>query len=187
MIRKLCYYGNPILRKKCKPVEKITDDILRIAKDLVDSMISHNGSGLAAPQIGVDLRIFVISLSDENDDEGFALDAEPTVFINPIITRKGKSKGEKPEGCLSIPGIYEPILRPIEIDIEAIGVDGKIFQEKGLKNWRSRCFQHELDHLDGVLTIDRYPLNIKDKYKHQLLVMEKQYLDKSIITKEIFF
>ena len=133
MIRKMCYIGDGVLRKKCKPVKEITPEILRIAKELIETMQAHNGLGLAAPQIGYDLRMFAIQISDEIDEENYPKDAPPQVFINPIITRFSKEKIILSEGCLSIPGLHEHVARPHIIDFEALDIQGNKVVEKELK------------------------------------------------------
>lgn len=171
----LRYLGDPVLRKKCRPVAAITPEIKRIAKELIETVIAHNGSGLAAPQIGYDLRMFVIQLGEEVDKKGNPYDCEPTVFINPEITRYSKENIKLGEGCLSIPGFYEDILRPKVIDFAAIDIEGNPVVEKNVKNWRARCMQHEVDHLDGILFIDRFPENLKKKHENALKYIEMQY------------
>src|SRR3990167_1147152 len=157
MIKKLCYIGDKTLREKCKGVKEITPEILRIAEELIQTMQAHNGIGLAAPQIGYNLRMFAIQVSDELDENNYPKDAPPQVLINPKITRFSKEKIKLPEGCLSIPGLHEEVIRPQMIDIEAMGIDGNPIIETNLKYWRSRCIQHECDHLDGVLFVDLLP------------------------------
>ncbi len=171
----MCYIGDKILRKKCKPVKEITPEILRIAEELIQTMIAHNGSGLAAPQIGYDLRMFAIQLSDELDSENYPKDAEPQVFINPIITRFSKEKLILPEGCLSIPGLHEKVLRPQSIDVEALDIHGKPIIELNLHHWRGRCIQHECDHLDGILFIDKLPKELKEKHALELEEITARY------------
>ncbi|MBS0585579.1 MAG: peptide deformylase [Verrucomicrobia bacterium] len=175
MIKNLSYFGDPILRTKCKPVEKITDEILKIAQELVDTVTAHNGSGLAAPQIGYDLRMFVVVLSDQVDKSGNPYDEEPKVFINPVITRASKEKNLKSEGCLSIPNFYEEVERPREIDVEALDINGNLFSEKKLHRWRARCIQHEMDHLDGILFIDRFSEPLKHRHNQALQLLEMRF------------
>lgn len=175
MIRKMCYIGDKILREKCKSIKEITPEIIRIAKELIETMQAHNGLGLAAPQIGYNLRMFAIQISDEIDEENYPLDSPPQVIINPIITRFSKEKIILSEGCLSIPGLHEDVVRPQSIDIEAIDIQGNIIIEKDLKFWRGRCFQHECDHLDGILFIDRLPAALKKKHNAELKEIEAKF------------
>jgi peptide deformylase len=175
MIKKMCYIGEKILREKCRPVKEINDEVLRIAEELVQTMQAHNGLGLAAPQIGYNLRMFAIQISDEVDEENYPKDKPPEVFINPVITRFSKEKVLMTEGCLSIPGLHEEVLRPHIIDFEALDLFGNRVVELGLKNWRGRCIQHEYDHLEGVLFIDRFPQKLKLKHHLELKNIEEKF------------
>lgn len=175
MIKKIRYLGESILRKKCRAVETIDASILRIVDELCDTVKAHNGCGLAAPQIGYDLDIFVVTITDRLDKDGEPYYEEPKVYINPKITRFSKDSILLGEGCLSIPGFYEDVKRPREIDVEALDIEGNIFTEKGLNKWRSRCIQHEYDHLNGTLFIDRLTQEQQEKYKNQLTALEMQF------------
>ncbi len=176
----MCYLGEKILREKCRPVKEITDEILKIADELVQTMQAHNGLGLAAPQIGYNLRMFAIQISDEVDEENYPKDKDPEVFINPIITSYSKDKVLMTEGCLSIPGLHEEVLRPRSIDFEATDLKGNKVIEKDLKNWRGRCIQHEYDHLEGVLFIDRLPEKLKLKHHLELMKIEQKFQKKLV-------
>jgi peptide deformylase len=138
-------------------------------------MQAHNGLGLAAPQIGYNLRMFAIQISDEVDEENYPLDAEPQVLINPVITRVSRENVFLSEGCLSIPGLHEKVLRPEIIDIEAIDINGNKVIEIGLKHWRGRCIQHEYDHLEGILFIDRLARKLKKELDPRIKEIEAQY------------
>lgn len=174
-MRKMCYIGNKILREKCKAIKEVTPEIVHIAKELIETMQAHNGLGLAAPQIGYNLRMFAIQVSDEMDEENYPKDTTPMVLINPVITRFSKEKIVMPEGCLSIPGLHEEVVRPQSIDIEAIDIYGNQIIEKDLKFWRGRCMQHEYDHLEGILFIDRLPSELKRKHDAELKEIELRF------------
>lgn len=165
MIRDLCYLGNSVLRKKCMNIDYIDDRALAIAKDLVDTLrdIGSKGIGLAAPQIGFDVRMFALSLSEKLDDEGEHLIGEPVVYINPKITKFSKKKCSMQEGCLSIPKFYEDVARSSVIDFEALDIKGNKIVKKGVSGWMARVIQHEYDHLDGVLFFDHLS---KEKQHH---------------------
>lgn len=186
MIRPLRYLGDPILRKKCKIVPAVTPEILSICKDLVDSMRPHNGTGLAAPQIGYDWRIFCVDTGEALDDEGYPV-VEPTkVFINPEITYASTSTSRRGESCLSLPGFYEEVERSKIIDIKAIGIDGKEFEEKGVKLWRAQAIQHEMDHLDGILFIDRISDKAKKRIEKELKLFEMRHSQASLMRGDPF-
>jgi peptide deformylase len=144
--RDLRYYGDPALRKKGAPVDAFDADLAALVHDLFEIMYREKGVGLAAPQLGESTRVFVV---DVEDDEGRTKGA----FVNPVITRReGSMVGE--EGCLSIPGYREDVKRAAVIDVEAKDETGRAFTltAEGLL---ARAIQHELDHLDGILFIDR--------------------------------
>lgn len=143
--RELRFLGDPVLREECRPVEALDDEVRQLIIDLMDTMYAEEGIGLAAPQIGVPLRVFVY---DVRDDE-----LVPGALINPeIIDREGSVKDE--EGCLSIPGLSDVVERSERIIIRGLDAEGSevTIEADGLL---SRCLQHENDHLDGVLFVDR--------------------------------
>lgn len=138
-IRKL---GDEVLRKTCRPVDEITPRILTLLDDMVETMRAADGCGLAAPQVGILRRIVVVEV-------------EPGVvyeLINPkIIAYSGEQTGD--EGCLSVPGQYGIVKRPLHVTVEATNRHGEVFQVTG-HELLARAFCHELDHLDGKLYID---------------------------------
>ena len=147
-IRKVLHYGEPSLREPSKEVHKVSKKITDLIRDLFDTMYAQNGVGLAAPQIGVNLRVFVIDAST-NDEP-----LDPMVFINPkIIKKSGAVKSN--EGCLSFPEAYTDVVRYENVMVKALNEHGKPFvmEAKG-GTLLARCIQHENDHLDGILFID---------------------------------
>ncbi len=140
-------YGESILKKESKKIEKVDESILELIKDMKKKMIEKNGVGLAAPQIGRSIQLAVVDpTSGENSDEFFAL-------INPeIIKRDGEETAE--EGCLSVPGVLLQIKRSKNISIKAIDLEGKEYI-KEFSDFEARIIQHEMDHLNGTLIIDR--------------------------------
>lgn len=189
-MKELCYLGEPVLRKKCKEITEITPFIHKVVEELIETVKAQNGAGLAAPQIGYDLRIFVNVFSKETDEEGFpeALD-EPEVYINPKITRFSKKKFINSEGCLSIPGISLDVARPYEIDIEYTNLKGEKIISKKECAWRAKCLQHELDHLNGILFIDLLSKEQLAKIQSKLISIEKKTKDRksnSVMPKDFF-
>jgi peptide deformylase len=135
--------GDPILRQQTKPVAAVTDELRRLIDDMFETMHAAKGIGLAAPQVGRSERIAVV------DVEG---GKQPYALVNPeIISREGSVKGE--EGCLSIPDIFGDVERAQSVVVRAMDRDGKTFDVQGA-DLLARCFQHEIDHLDGKLFID---------------------------------
>ena len=153
-------YPDPILLENCNDVVNIDEDLVSTAKEMIDTMKSVEGIGLAAPQVGILQRFFVcIDFSDENREESL-------VLINPQITKK-EGRIESKEGCLSIPGFYEDVYRYENIEIKALDLDGKevVYNPQGLQ---SVVFQHEYDHLDGILFPDRMSQIKKDIFMKKI-------------------
>jgi len=149
-------YGDPVLRQVATPVREITAEIKRIIADMTETMWHQIGIGLAAPQVGLPRRILVM-----DDGNGGA-----QALINPEIeTRSGTVREE--EGCLSLPGVFGVVERSKTITVRAMDADGKLvsLEATGLK---ARIVQHELDHLDGVLFIDRLPPVTRDRIKKKI-------------------
>ena len=159
-VLKLQKYGSPVLREKALPVSNIDDDIRKLVDNMIETMYVEGGVGLAAPQVGVSKRIIII----DTEENGVI------VLINPvIIKREGETKEE--EGCLSVPGVYSPVRRSSAITVEAIDLDEKkirITQEGFL----AIALQHEIDHLDGYLFIDRLSPAKRLMIKEQLKEIE---------------
>ncbi len=141
-IREIVKYGDDCLRKQCKPVDEITKRVKILVEDMIDTLYEANGCGLAAPQVGILKRICVIDVGDG-----------PIVMINPMII---SSEGEQleTEGCLSNPGKWGKVRRPAKVTATALDLDGNVqlYEADGLF---ARAICHELDHLDGVLFIDK--------------------------------
>lgn len=141
-------YPHPALRWKSKQIQEINDDLRRIVAEMFTLMYAAKGIGLAANQVGLPYRLFILNLSADPEDK-----EEELVFINPeILKRKGSTEGE--EGCLSFPGMYGQVKRAAKIEVEAFDLNGQCFGYS-LDDLAARAVQHESDHLDGVLFIDR--------------------------------
>lgn len=161
-------YGHPVLRWKSKPIQSINDELRNTVREMFDLMYSAKGIGLAANQVGLPFRFFVVNVTadPEQKDEEF-------VFINPRIRRrKGATTGE--EGCLSLPGLYANIERAEEIVVEAYDLEGEGF-EMELDELPARVVQHETDHLDGVLFVDRLNPDERSKLDLKLLGFESEF------------
>ena len=156
-VLKVLRYGDPSLRRTAEPVGDVTPEIRRIIADMTETMYDEVGIGLAAPQVGISKRLIVIA-----DEEGRGVQA----LLNPaIVDRGGEMTGE--EGCLSIPGVFAPVTRAAWVKVEARSVEGQpvTINARGL---RSRVLQHEIDHLDGVLFIDRVDPMLRDRIKRKI-------------------
>lgn len=147
-ILKILKYGDPVLRQKAKEVSKISKKIRILIENMLDTMYAANGVGLAAPQIGESLRIFVIDVSAENEPY------KPLVFVNPKIIKKKGAICVK-EGCLSFPEAYVNVRRYSDVMVKALDINGKPFiMEAKNGELLAYAIQHENDHLDGVLFVD---------------------------------
>jgi peptide deformylase len=166
-LKKCCItrYPEPVLAKKAEPIEEITDDIRRLAEKMIDIMIETKGVGLAGPQAGVSLRIFVAS--PDASREG------AKVYINPTINPAGAVEAIE-EGCLSLPNIYGKIRRHTKCTVTAIGLDGKKFVEEA-QGLLARIFQHEFDHLEGTLVADRMGTVAKIAARKHLKELQQKY------------
>ena len=141
--RKIRLDGDDVLRKVCKPIEKMTPRLQRLIDDMYETMYEANGVGLAAPQVGILKRIVVIDIGDDN----------AYTLINPrIIEADGEQTGE--EGCLSLPGLQGTVTRPNHVICEAYDEDMQLRQIEG-EGLLARAICHELDHLDGILYKDK--------------------------------
>jgi len=146
MIRPILRYGDPVLHERARPVEQITPEIDRLVGDMIDTMYAAPGVGLAAPQVGLPLRIFVIDVSVGRDPNGLI------VMINPeFVVRDGMQLEE--EGCLSVPGFNATVVRPSHVIIKGLDREGQERQHEGA-GLLARAFQHEMDHLDGMLFVE---------------------------------
>jgi len=147
-IRPILIHPDPRLKKLATPVEGVTDDMRKLAADMLETMYDAPGIGLAAPQIGILSRLIVM---DCIKDEG--ADPEPMAMFNPEIVWSSDAQNTYEEGCLSIPEQYADVVRPSEVMVKWIDMDGAACEAKFDKLWAT-CVQHEIDHLDGKLFID---------------------------------
>ncbi len=183
-ILKIIEYGNPILREKSKEVNKISKKVKNLIADMLDTMYAANGVGLAAPQVGELLRIFVIDVSDPNGP------INPQVFINPKIIKKTGAINSY-EGCLSFPKAYTNVRRYKNVMVKALDMNGRPFiKEAHEGELLARAIQHEFDHLDGKLFIDhcrnRFECNnVLEKYNLPAIeddrLINEDFLEEEIV------
>jgi peptide deformylase len=147
MIRPILRYGASVLHEQARPVEALTPEIDRLVNDMIETMYAAPGVGLAAPQVGVPLRIFIVDVSVGRDPDGLL------VFINPeFVERDGMQLEE--EGCLSVPGFNATVVRPSRVVVKGRDRQWQEQQREGT-GLLARAFQHEMDHLDGQMFVDR--------------------------------
>lgn len=175
MLLPIVQYGDPILRQKCRPVETVDDTIRKLVDDMIETMDDANGVGLAAPQIGQDLQLAVVDVSHDpecisylkvNGQAAALEEIMPLVFINPSL-EFGQEKETAFEGCLSIEGIRYEVRRPADVKATLPQLDGTtlVIETDGLL---ARAIQHETDHLNGVLFVDRLSAVGKVSVKNRL-------------------
>lgn len=140
-------YPHPTLRHKSKPVKRVDRQLRDMVRNMFQLMYEFKGVGLAANQVDLPLRLFIVNLTCDPDE------GEEHVFVNPVVSRP-KGNDEKEEGCLSFPGVYAQVKRPEKVILNAYDLDGKEIEAE-LNGMLARVVQHELDHLDGVLFVDR--------------------------------
>jgi len=182
-VKTILPYGTPSLREKSKEVHKVSSKIKTLIQDMFDTMYQNNGVGLAAPQIGVNLRLFVVDCSTGDEP------LRPMVFINPKIIKKSGAVVSQ-EGCLSFPEAYTSVRRYENVMVKATDRNGKPFvmEAKG-GTLLARCIQHENDHLDGILFIDHSINRFETDevlQKHNLPPVElEKLLDEPELDKEL--
>jgi peptide deformylase len=147
MIKPILKYGDEVLHQQAQPVGELTGDIHQLIDDMIETMYAAPGIGLAAPQVGVPLRIFVIDVSVGRDPDGLM------VMINPSFVERDGMQLED-EGCLSVPDFNATVVRPSHVVVKGLDRAGTEYQREG-QGLLARAFQHEMDHLDGTLFVDR--------------------------------
>ncbi|GIG56314.1 peptide deformylase 3 [Longispora fulva] len=150
--RRITYYGEAVLHKPCQPVTEFNSELKALIEDMFASMYEANGVGLAANQIGVDARVFVVDCPDASEEHVVAHIVNPVLELPPP-PRELVTEGE---GCLSVPGQYAELGRPGVATVTGFDMDGKPITIVGT-GLLARCLQHEVDHLDGTLYVDRLP------------------------------
>jgi peptide deformylase len=155
---KMTHYPADVLGQRAKPVEKIDESIRRLVDKMTDLMLKHKGVGFAAPQAGVSLRLFIISLDGSRENV--------RVYVNPTVTPTGEL-GAIDEGCLSVPGIYTKIRRYKKCDVTATDLDGNEFKDEA-EGLYARALQHEYDHIEGMTIVNRMGQTARIAHRKQL-------------------
>jgi peptide deformylase len=165
-IEKCCitHYPADVLGKPSQPVEKIDDTIRRLVVKMTDLMVELKGVGFAAPQAGVPLRLFIISLDGSKNNV--------RVYVNPTVKGEGPIV-ENEEGCLSVPGVFTKIKRYSQAAVTATDLEGKTFTDRG-EGLYARALQHEYDHIEGVTIVKRMPTIARITYRKQLKKLEEE-------------
>jgi peptide deformylase len=172
-LREVLQFPDKRLRRVSKPVEAVTDELARLAQDMLEVMYDEPGIGLAAPQVGEAVRLIVVDT--DWTEEG--AEKSPLILLNPeIVAREGRLRWN--EGCLSVPDFQAEVERDEKVVLRALGLDGaeQVIEAEGLK---AVCFQHEIDHLDGVLFIDRISRLKRELYVRRRKKELRQELDEA--------
>jgi peptide deformylase len=167
MILDIRKYGDPLLRKKMPPVAS-WQDVIPYIPDMIDTMYDDDGIGLSANQAGIEQRFFLIGKSAFEDGR------PDSVFIDPEILAASDEEWDYEEGCLSVPGIREVVIRPYAIKVRYTDETGQTREEE-LRDLAARVFQHELDHLNGIFFVDRISAIRRSLIKNKLKAISKQY------------
>lgn len=142
----IVHYPEPVLREKARPIEQVNDEVRAVAQRMIELMHRAPGVGLAAPQVGLPWRLFVANPTGEAGDD--------RVYINPSFVELTGPNAPREEGCLSLPGVHVDVTRPTVATIRALNLDGEVFEDSA-DDLLARIWQHEFDHLEGVLIIDK--------------------------------
>jgi peptide deformylase len=161
-------YPHPTLRYKSKPLRRVDAELRGMIRQMFDLMYAAKGIGLAANQVDLPLRFFIVNLEAKPGA------GEELVFLNPVISLPRGGSEEAEEGCLSLPGLYGQVVRPKQVRINAYSLDGKEFQADATGLF-ARCVQHELDHLDGVMFPDRMSPTARADIAEDLAVFEAEF------------
>ena len=165
----IIHYPDPRLRKISEPVERFDDKLRTLVARMFELMRAHKGVGLAAPQVGQNIRLFIMNPSGEAGDD--------RVYINPSLSEPAGSEEEGEEGCLSLPEILGKIMRTKTLRLDAQDLEGKPFTDTQ-SGYITRIWQHEFDHLNGTLIVDRMGALGKLAAKKQLKVLEDRYAER---------
>lgn len=163
---RIVHYPAKVLAQKAQPIEEVDDTVRALVDRMIDLMVEDRGVGLAAPQVGLSLRLFVISLDGTRE--------QARAYINPVIKPSGNIE-TKEEGCLSVPGIYTKIRRYHACEVTALDVNGNKFTEK-VEELHARALQHEYDHLEGITIVNRMGSAAKIAHRRQLKKLEAAIL-----------
>ena len=143
-VRPIRYLGDPVLRQRARKVRRVDDTIRRLVDDMIESMVAAQGVGLAAPQIGVGLRVVVLGMPDE----------EPFAMINPVVVKRSGERRLEGEGCLSVPGYRGAVARSQRVTVKALNLEGREFRVRAEDNLLAQALEHEVDHINGILYVD---------------------------------
>ena len=167
MLKPVLQFPDPRLRKPCAPVDAIDDEIRALAQDMLDTLTTVGGVGIAAPQIGVLKRVVIVDVSQKDYDPDAPKPQEFVTVVNPVITVLDKAMHKENEGCLSVPDFRAEVARPCRVAMDGTGLDGSPIHLEG-EGYFGACLQHETDHLDGRLYIDHISYLKRSLYEKKM-------------------
>lgn len=147
-------FPDPVLAQKALPVDSVTDELKTLIDDMIETMYQADGVGLAAPQVGVSKRIIVLDCNPREDENGNPLPRNPIAVVNPVISERSEDKISWEEGCLSVPDYTDMVERSAQVVVTGLDREGQPLRIEA-DGLLAVCFQHEIDHLEGVLFVDR--------------------------------
>jgi len=156
---KIVYHPDPRLKIKTQPITQVNDEIQEIARDMIEAMYIYDGVGLAAPQVGIKHRLFVLDCSENK--------AQPQVFINPVISNLGE-KVLMREACISFPGIAVEVVRSLSLTVDYLDINGQA-QQLHADGLLAHCIQHETDHVDGITMLDHISRLKRDRASKKVI------------------
>jgi peptide deformylase len=163
---RILHFPDPRLRRKAEPVERVDPDIQRLVDDMLETMYAAPGIGLAATQVNVARQVIVVDVTEDR--------SRPLCLVNPHILERGGTE-EMDEGCLSVPGVYEPVQRAQWIRVEALDRDGQRFEIEA-DGLLAVCIQHEIDHLSGKLFVDYLSSLKRERIRKKLEKAQRQHV-----------
>jgi len=161
-------FGDPVLRRKAAPVTEVTPELKTLAQNMLDTMYAAPGIGLAAPQVGESIRLIVVDVRESEEDE-----LDPLILFNPLI-KDPKGQYFDEEGCLSFPEIYATVSRYQTISVDYVDENGQPQHIQNATDILARCIQHEIDHLEGILFVDKISETDKLLLKSKLKKLKKK-------------
>jgi peptide deformylase len=162
----IVYYPDPVLREPAASILEVDDEVRELAGAMIETMITADGIGLAAPQVGIGRRLIVVSPTGEAKDA--------TVHLNPHVVESSKEEVEFEEGCLSFPEIRGNVIRPERVTVEFTDLEGRVFRGEA-DGLLARVLQHEIDHLDGILFVTKFGPADRLRARKRLRKLEEEY------------
>lgn len=167
-VRRIYWYGADILRTPSSEITKVTDSTLTLVKDMFETMKSADGVGLAANQVGEGVKLVVIHIPENAKRKGRSM-----TMVNPVVKARSEETAADEEGCLSVPGVRAEVTRPALVNVEYYDLDGKIYRVEA-DGLLARVMQHEIDHIEGTVFVERIPVDVKRELTLELRRIKRE-------------